>query len=144
MALAGYNVGVSIATGASATYTALDGDIQVSIGDSIELLDVTDFADSNLRRRIAGLRDIQIQLDGDLEDTGLGYTKLRASYTAGAAVFVQVILNNSITAASQCGACFAMLVESLERSASVDGKVELSASLQHEGSVDPITIGTGL
>lgn len=144
MSLAGYNVIVSVSTGASATYTSFDGIKSFTIGDSNDVLDITDFADSRLRRRIAGLRDVQISLDGELEDTNAAYTKLRAAYEAGTMVVIQVLLDSSVTAADRDGMAYTMLVESLERSASVDGTVAISTSLQHEGSIDPMIQGTGL
>lgn len=144
MALPGYNVMISVSTGASATYSEFDGIMNFSIGDSNEMLDITDFADSRLRRRIAGLRDIQVSVDGDLEPAAAAYLKLRAAYVAGEATILQVLIDSNLSAASRSGAAYSMLVENLERSAGVEGKVAVSVSLQHEGAVDPITIGTGL
>lgn len=139
MAGAGFSAIVSVATAAtSATYSVTDGIKQFSIGDSNDLLDITDFADSRLRRRIAGLRDVQIDLDGDLEITSAAYLKLRAAYEAGTAVGIQILYDGTN------GVSYSMIVESLERSGAVDGLVEVSVSLQHEGSVDPIVIGSGL
>lgn len=131
---------VSIATGASATYTALDGAMNITISDSVEMLDITDFSDSNLRRRIAGLRDISVSIDGDLQEADVGWTKLRACYVAGTAVVVRYILDGQASATT-AGLTMSLLCESLERSASVDGKVEISASFVHEGTFDPIVIG---
>lgn len=138
MALPGYNVVVSVATGASATYSTLDGNISFSISDGDEMLDITDFADSRTRRRIAGLRDLSMSLDGDLELADTGYAKIKAAKAAGDDIIVRVLADGTN------GLALAMLVESIERSASVDGKVEVSISLQHEGNIDPIEVGSGM
>lgn len=137
MPLAGYNVVVSVATGASATYTAFDGISDLSISDSSDLLEITDFTDSRLRRRIAGMRDISISLSGDVETTAVAYTNARAVYEAGNPLVVRILPDGTN------GLAFSMLISSFERSATVDGKVELSLSLEHEGAFDPILVGTG-
>ncbi len=141
MAIAGFDLTVSIATGASATYSELDGAISVDLSDGREALDITDFRDSNLRRRIMGLRDLSASIDGDLEIADTAYAHLKHCYTNG----LPVILRQTVVVSGAThGLAASMLVESLERSASVDGKVEVSISLQHEGSVDPIVIGSGI
>lgn len=137
MPLAGYNVVVSVATGASATYTAFDGISDLSVSDSSDLLEITDFTDSRLRRRIAGMRDISISLSGDVETASVAYTNARAVYEAGNPLIVRILPDGTN------GLAFSMLISSFERSATVDGKVELSLSLEHEGAFDPILVGTG-
>jgi len=137
MPLAGYNVVVSVATGASATYTAFDGISDLTVSDSSDLLEITDFTDSRLRRRIAGMRDISISLSGDVETTAVAYTNARAVYEAGNPLIVRILPDGTN------GLAFSMLISSFERSATVDGKVELSLSLEHEGAFDPILVGTG-
>ncbi len=140
MALPGYNVEVSVATGASAVYTAFDGISDLTISDSSDLLEITDFTDSRLRRRIAGMRDISISLSGDVETGSVAYTNARAVYEAGNPLVVRTIVT---TSGGTSGMAFSMLISSFERSATVDGKVEISLSLEHEGTFDPITIGSG-
>lgn len=130
---------VSVATAATGvTYLTMDGIKNFSIGDSSDMLDITDFADSRLRRRIVGMRDLNVSLDGDLEAANTGYLLLRAAYEAGDDVGVKILHDGTN------GVVYTMVVESLERSASVDGTVEVSISLQHEGSVDPFNIGSGI
>ena len=141
MALAGYGVEVSVATGASQTYTAFDGISQFTVSDGNDLLEITDFTDSRLRRRMVGMRDLSISLSGDVEIASVAYTNARAAYEAGNPLIVRVIIT---TSGATSGAAYSMLLSSFERSASVDGKVELSLSLEHEGAFDPITIGNGL
>lgn len=141
MAIAGFNVETSIATGASATYAGMDGAISIDLTDGREPLDTTDFLDSNLRRRIMGLRDLSASIDGDLEITDTAYAHLKHCYTNGLPVILRKLV---VVSGATHGLALSMLVESLERSATVDGKVELSVSLQHEGSIDPIVIGSGI
>lgn len=139
MALPGYGITTSIATGAtSVTYSAIDGNMSVSLSDSRDPLDTTDFTDSNLRRRILGLRDLSATLDGDLELADTAYAKLKAAYNAGEPTYLQ------FTADGTNGIVAVFVVESIERNGSVDGKVEVSISLQSEGSILPFEIGAGI
>jgi predicted secreted protein len=138
MALAGYNSTVSIATAATATtYSALDGAISFSLSDSNDLLDITDLADGRFRRRIVGLRDLSASIDGDVERADTAYLKLKACNDAGVPVYVQ------ITADGTNGIVVPFLVANLDRSGSVDGKVELSVSLELEGNISPFEVGGG-
>lgn len=139
MALGGYNVVTSIATAATgATYSVMDGNINFSLSDGDTVLDITDFSDSRTRRRIAGLRDLSASLDGDLELTDTAYAKIKAAKAAGNPIGLKVLADGTN------GMCFSMLVESIERAASVDGKVTVKISLQHEGTTDPFDIGSGM
>jgi predicted secreted protein len=139
MALAGYNVTTSVATAAtSTTYSAVDGNMSFSLSDSNDLLDITDFADGRFRRRIVGLRDLSATLDGDVETTDTAYLKMKAAYNAGSPIYLQ------ITADGTNGIIVPMLIESLERNASVEGKIEISVSMSLEGNIDPFEVGTGM
>jgi predicted secreted protein len=139
MALAGYNVTTSVATAAtSTTYSAVDGNMSFSLSDSNDLLDITDFADGRFRRRIVGLRDLSATLDGDVETTDTAYLKMKAAYNAGNPIYLQ------ITADGTNGIIVPMLIESLERNASVEGKIEISVSMSLEGNIDPFEVGTGM
>lgn len=137
MALPGYGLLISCATGASATYVPLDGIGQCSISDSTDQIEITDFTDSNLKRRLSTMRDVSISMSGQLESTNSGWQALKASYDAQAVAYIRIQ-----TTATR-GYTYAMLAESFEISASVDGAVDLSVSLQHEGTVDPISFGGG-
>lgn len=137
MALPGYSTAVSVATGLSETYAAFDGAMDFTIGDSADVLDKTDFADSRLRRKLMGLRDITMSISGDLEPSDSGYMRVRATYESGETLYVQILGDGTN------GYKYAMVVESLERSATVDGKVAMSVSLQHEGSSAPTVVGSG-
>lgn len=132
MAIAGYDTLVSVATGSSATYVPLNGIKQFSISDSRDLLDITDFADSNVHARIAGLRDVSVDLSGDYELTDTtGWGKLRAAYDAGEDTIIQILTSAVATTA---GFAFRMKAASLEISAGADGKAEVSVNLMINSS----------
>jgi predicted secreted protein len=131
MALPGFKGLLSCATGASATYSSLGGFRDFSISDSRDLLDITDFADGNVHSRLSGLRDVSVELSGDLEPADAGYLKLRAAYDAGDTCAIQVF---SSAVATTSGYAFLMKVASLETKGAVDGKIEVSASLMIDAS----------
>ncbi len=138
MTLPGYNCAVSFATAATGvTYSEMDGVISFTLSDGTDMLDTTCFKDTRLRQRIAGLRDLSASLEGDLESADTGFAKAKATYRAGVAGYVKILPDGTN------GIVVPVLVESIETNASVDGKVEVSISLQLEGNIDPFDIGTG-
>jgi predicted secreted protein len=138
MAIAGFNSSIRAATGASSTYFVVDGITNVSFSDGREMLDITDLADDNLRRRIAGLRDISFSLSGDVELADNGFLALATSYNTGNTVYIQFLVDGTNGLMVPC------LVENKDVEASVDGKVTLSMSLQSEGVMLPVAVGTGI
>jgi predicted secreted protein len=138
MAIAGFNTTVAVATGAETTYFIIDGISSCDFSDGRDLLEITDFADDNLRRRIAGLRDISASLSGDVELADNGYQLLAAAYNAGDRVYLRYLVDGTNGVMLPC------LIESKDISSSVDGKVELSMSLQSEGIMVPVMVGTGI
>jgi predicted secreted protein len=142
MALAAYGALVTCATGASATYSSLNGIKDFSIGDSRDLLDITDFVDGgNIRSRLAGLREVSIDISGDLEPTDTGYLNLRAAYEAGDTCAIQVWYNHG--SAATAGVAYLMKVASLETKGAVDGKLEISASLMIDASSGTSVLALG-
>jgi predicted secreted protein len=137
MAIAGHLATVSISTVASSGFVEWDGIKSFSIGDSSEMLDITDFADERLRRRIVGLRDLTASLDGDVEAGNTAYTLARTLYSSGSPLWLRVLHDGTNGIVAQ------FVLGSFERSASVDGLVELSVSMEHSGDVAPISVGTG-
>jgi predicted secreted protein len=136
MALAGHPVLVyAKATNAAAVSgDEVDGINSVSYGPSLDLLDVTDFKDTTgTKLKLAGLKDGSISLSGDLEMTDAPQTLLRTAAGDGSSVWMTIHFNPS-GAASAKGFQVECKVESFEISASVDGKVEFSASLQFNGA----------
>jgi len=139
MALPGYNVTVSVSTAATGgTYSGFDGIMDFSLSDGRDVLETTDFAGTSLKTRIVGLRDLSASLSGQLEAADTAYAKVKAAYNAGNPIGLQ------ITRDGTNGLVMEMVVESIERSASVDGLVEVSISLQHSGGVDPFEVGSGM
>lgn len=137
MATAGHLLVVSVATNASATLTELPGIKNISIGDSSEMLDVTAFSDARLRRRIVGLRDLTLSMDGDVKVDNAVYNLLRTLYKNGTATTIEIKVDGTN------GVKADFVIGSMERSASVDGLVEVSISMEHSGDYDPLEIGTG-
>lgn len=138
MAIAGHTAVFAVATGASATYSSVDGISSVSFDDGTDMLDITDLADSNIRRRMAGLRDISISISGDVELADTGYGILRACYSAGAIVYARFLADGTNGLMIPC------LVESKNIEGSVEDKVGLSMTLQCEGSLSPVTVASGM
>lgn len=137
MAVAGYSLLVTCATGVSATYASMDGIKEFSLSDEDTLLDTTDFVGANASRtraRIAGLRDASLSLSGDAElaDVGLGY--LRAAKRAGTASAAFQIWFN--TGASSTGFALVTAIESIEYSGNVEGKLEISISASVNAVID--------
>jgi predicted secreted protein len=139
MAVAGHKLLVTCATGASATYSSMDGIKEFTLSDQDDLLDTTDFIEANadrVRSRIAGLRDASLSLSGDLEITDAGFQKARASKRAGDAAAFQVWFN---TGTSSVGFAIVTKIESIEYSGGVEGKLEVSLSCMADGVIiDPI------
>jgi predicted secreted protein len=139
MAVAGHKLKVTCATGASATYSDMDGVREFSLSDSDDLLDTTDFLEANsdrVRSRIAGLRDATLSLSGDLEITDAGFQKARAAKRAGDPAVFQVWFN---TGTSSVGFALVTRVESIEYSGGVEGKLEVSINASVDGTIiDPI------
>lgn len=132
MAIAGYQNLLSVATGDSATYVAINGIKSFSISDSRDLLDITDFADSNVHARLAALRDVTVEASGDYELTDTtGWGKLRAAYDAGDDIIVQILTSAVATTA---GFAFRMKAASIDISAAADGKAEVSVNLMINSS----------
>lgn len=131
MALPGYDALLTCSTGVSETYASLNGFKQFSVGDSRELLDITDFADGNVHARLAALRDVSLEISGDLEPTDTGYLRLKAAYEAGSDIIVQVYSRATVATA---GFAYRLLVGNLDVEGSVEGKLEVSASLMINAS----------
>lgn len=130
MAIAGYNSAVYCSTGfaaSSTTFSELGGIKSFKIGDSRDLLDITDFQDAgNVHARLAALRDIQVDLSGDYEATDAGYLKLRAAYDAGTDLAVKLYTS---AAAVTAGFGYVFQIGSIDINSSVEGKAEVSVSL---------------
>jgi len=134
MALAGHNAVISIATGASVTYVTMTGMSQLTVDDAKDMFDITDFVDSNIRRRITGLQDFGLSMSGNCEMNDAGYLRLTAAHRAESLIYVRVLYNGV------AGFMNAFVVESKNTSSSVDGKVDLEVSLKSSGDIDLVEI----
>jgi len=128
---------VSVATGASTTHLTFDGCNSFTISDGTDLLDTTDFASGRIRQRIAALRDLSGSFDLDLEITDPAFLACRTSYRLGIPVHFRVLGDGTN------GMQIPALIESMERSGSVEDKVTLSISWSTDGSYDPADHGSG-
>lgn len=137
MALAGHDIVVTAATGASVTAIALDGIKSITVSDSRDLLDVTDFADGNVRARIAALRDYSVSMSGDFEPADTGYLLVKACYENGNTLWVRKHMGGA--AGASVGFMYPVLIESLEVTGAVEGKLELSVSTQASTGTTPFT-----
>jgi predicted secreted protein len=137
MPLAGHPVLVYAKASSAAAVSGdeIDGINSVSYSPTLDLLDVTDFKDTTgMKLKIGGLKDGSISIGGDLEMTDAPQTLLRTAAGDGSSVWITIHFNPSGAALAK-GFNVECKVESFEISASVDGKVEMSASLQFTGAV---------
>ena len=128
MPLAGHAVIIE-ASSDDATYNAFDGLNDASFSPSRDLLDTTAFNDASARQRLAGLTDGSISLSGDYESADTAQALVRTSFTSGAAIYIQCKWDGTNGHKATC------IVEDFEISASVDGKVEWSATIQFNSAL---------
>ena len=136
MALAGHAVVVyfKATSGTPSGSDEVDGLNSVSYSPTVDLLDVTDFKDTTgFKLKLAGLKDGSVSLSGDFEAADAPQVLVRTSWSSGASGWVSFIFDPSASAGSQ-GFKVECKVENFEISASVDGKVEFSASLSFTGA----------
>jgi predicted secreted protein len=115
------------------TYNELDGINNVDWGPMADLLDTTDFKDTTgFKTRIQVLKDIAPTISGDYERTDTAQSALRTGWDTGATRYLKVMLDGTN------GFKVACKVESFGISASVDGKVEFTASLQGTGAISVV------
>lgn len=131
MAVAGYNIAITCATGIGATFTEIDGIKSLKIADSRDLLDITDFSDGNVHARLAALRDISVDLSGDYEGADAGWAKLRACYDAGTDCALKLYTSAVATTA---GFGYLLQIGSIDINGTVEGKAEVSVSLMINSS----------
>lgn len=132
MAIAANGAAISSSADDS-TYNVIDGLNDATFSRMADLLDVTDFADtSGTKLRIYGLKDASFSLSGDLEAADTGYGRIETAYGDGSTVYIKYLPNGTTGWKAACK------VESIEVSGSVDGKAEVSVSLQATGVVTAV------
>lgn len=139
MPIAGHFSQIQVATGASAVYSQFDGIRDFSSDDNTDLLDTTDFAGTNIRSRMSGLRDFSISASGDFEPTDLATRHVRHCYDNGLPIAVQWTYTSTVSAASG-GFLFLGRIGQFSLSVNVEGKVEVDFSVEADG-VAPIPFG---
>lgn len=84
-------------SGSAGTFTEATGINDVSVDDSRDIIETTDFADTtNARRRIAGLRDLSASFSGHWEDADTGQDNARAGISGGTHVWIKVLWDGTI------------------------------------------------
>lgn len=91
---AGYSTVVSFSTDDS-TYNTMDGIKNVDFPLAADELDTTDFADSQWRTRIQGLKSISISIDGDYEPSDTAQAAVRTAFTSGNTVYFKVLFDGT-------------------------------------------------
>lgn len=137
MPIAGHDVVITCATGASATPAVWDGVNSFSISDSDDLLETTDFADGNYRARMAALKDYNVALSGDLENSGTAIAHLRSSRSSGVPAALRIHIGGQ--SGASFGYMFLGLFDGLEINGEVAGKIEFSTNLQASTGTAPFT-----
>ena len=135
MSLAGHPVAVYWkATSGAYSGSEVDGIKSVTYSPSLDLLDVTDFADTTgAKLKLAGLKDGSIKISGNLEMADTPQALIRTNAGDGVVGYATVIFNPSGSTGSK-GFQVACKVAGFEISASVDGTVDFSCDLQFTGA----------
>jgi predicted secreted protein len=129
MALPGHGSSVYVSNSDAAT-TQLDGINNIDWGPAADLLETTDFMDTTAARtRILGLKDLSVTVSGDYEASDTGQSLLRTNWAAGTTTYVTFYPTAAVGFRCAC------IVESFSVTASFDGKVEFSCSLQGNGAI---------
>lgn len=128
---------VTVGTGAYLPLTTSSEDVaegvQFSASHSRDLYDITVFGQS-VRSRLAGLKDVEISLQ--VISSPSAYSALYAAYASGGLVCVEIDPDG----ASGSGAVLRAFttLESVERSASVDGRVESTLMFKMNARKDSV------
>ncbi len=133
MALAGHSVKVSCAD-SDVAGDEIDGIQSVDWGPSADLIETTDFADATgaRTRAVLGLKDLTVTVSGQYEASDTGQARLRTNWAAGTTTYVRFLPNG--TAGFKC----AMMIREFSISASYDGAVEFSATLEGTGAIGSV------
>jgi len=121
MANAGYSTVVSTSVDDS-SYNILNGIKNFAGPLSADELDTTDFADTQWRTRIQGLKSIAIDLDGDYEPSDTAQGQARTNWTTPGTFYIKVLFDGTNGYKVKCQ-CF-----SYEIGSAVDGLASFKAS----------------
>ena len=122
MATAGFSGDVDISANGS-TFNALNGANSVTVTKGRTMLDITDFEDDAVNR-LAGLKDSSVSLSGHYIYDDTAQAALETAEAAGSAIYVRYLFDGTNYVQVQG------LVESFEISATPDGTVEFSCTVQ--------------
>lgn len=131
------NYATAVAAGADMT-----GAKDVTLSNSADILDTTDFADGSFRTKLSGLKDASMSFSANFEAaTGNGSIKdlfesldpSSSSVTNEAGVRHFFIGLTGASGGTEAGFAVSGVIESLEVTGAVDGLVEASVSVQLTG-----------
>lgn len=135
MPLAGHPVAVYYkATSGAYAGSEVDGIKNVTYSPTLDMLDVTDFADTTgAKLKIGGLKDGSIKLSGNFEMADVPQALIRTNAGDGVVGYATCIFNPTGSVGSK-GFQVAVKVASFEITSAVDGTVDFSADLQFNGA----------
>lgn len=132
MPLAGHPIVIEVSPD-DAVWTEVDGLNSVSMGNSRDMLDTTDFKDtSGARTRIAGLFDGTLTFSGDLELSDAGQNQCRSRLFDGAALWVRIKFDPTAGAGFQ-GYKVKTILETADMNSGVEGKNECNFAAPYNG-----------
>ncbi len=116
---------VGIHTALGGPYVEMSGVNSLSLTRDRTVLDITNFKDTSAHKlKIMGLKDTKLDISGNLDLADAPQSVLRSRYDDGASTFVGIEWDGSTVADGE------FKVASYSESASVDGVVEFSCSLE--------------
>ncbi len=111
------------------SYGEITGINNADFGPLRELIEVTDFADtSGARKRLAGLKDLDLSLSGHYE-VATGQDLLVAAWISGADVYMQFLPNGT------AGFKSIFKIENFKVTAGVEGSVQVSFTCKGNGAI---------
>lgn len=130
MAVAGKKLLVQVSTASGGTFTTIAEMNNASVAVNGENIDVTAFG-SSWRSRIQGLKDISLDVSGFYNSTDTnGQSAARNAMVNGTDLYARVLLDGTTSNYIQTQA----FLGSYDISASVDGAVEVSMSIEGSGA----------
>ena len=117
--------------GAFAGEQTLNGINDISIGLNSTLVDISAMdGSSDFTKRLRALKDFPLTVSGFFDPADAAYVYLQADFTAGSDA-----LSCKVYYTGAAGFEIYAIVESIDFSASVDGAMEVSISLQSNGNI---------
>jgi predicted secreted protein len=123
---AGKDVIVGVSTDGGSP-TTVDGMNSVSLGRPTDMHDITHF-NEGVRKRLAGLKDFTVQLSGNADYSDTGQNLIRTQEASDGDCYIHIAWDGSTYYEGQG------LVSDISESASPDGTVETSFTIEGNGA----------